>query len=408
MGRSFGDSASFGKRMEYHAMNNFEKFNKIKNPMIYRRRGKESYLDPVRQQLIYVTPEETVRQRTIHYLLQELNVPLNMLKVEEPLSHYGIKTRQRADIIITAFDEEKNIKFPLAIIECKAPNIMIGDIEHAQGFGYADQLCCQYVSILNGRNIFSYYYDDAQDKYILIEQLPPYDDMLQGKYKALPVADNFKRCPYDKLYSLIEALKEEYIFAPGSDDNLLFPVANFYECLMDTSHKLPIGNYGLFKVVEDYGIRYMTYGNASGYSYSNAYRSFVVDIDGSIEFISLGVNAYSANRTIICVAIDRDDGSPHHALQLAVDSFIVLDGQKCSFGHNGRIAVGRSGSGKAADLKKLLKQYAQHLMVNDEIRLGGFAYTANVFIDEPQMVQFVSNLINYSIVRDKYRNALSS
>lgn len=58
----------------------------------------------------------------------------------------------------------------------------------------------------------------------------------------------------DKLYSLIEALKEEYIFAPGSDDNLLFPVANFYECLMDTSHKLPIGNYGLFKVVEDYGI----------------------------------------------------------------------------------------------------------------------------------------------------------
>ena len=47
-------------------------------------------------------------------------------------------------------------------------------------------------------------------------------------------------------------------------------------------------------------------------------------------------------------------------------------------------------------------------MVNDEIRLGGFAYTANVFIDEPQIVQFVSNLINYSIVRDKYRNALSS
>ena len=64
-------------------MNNGEKFNKINNPMmIYRRRGKESYIDPVRQQLIYVTPEETVRQRTINYLLQELNVPLNMLTVE--------------------------------------------------------------------------------------------------------------------------------------------------------------------------------------------------------------------------------------------------------------------------------------------------------------------------------------
>ena len=49
MGRSFGDSASFGKRMEYHAMNNFEKFNKIKNPMIYRRRGKESLTLSCRQ-----------------------------------------------------------------------------------------------------------------------------------------------------------------------------------------------------------------------------------------------------------------------------------------------------------------------------------------------------------------------
>ena len=60
-------------------MINVEKFNKINNPVTYSRRGKESYLDPVRQQLIYVTPEETIRQRTIQYLLQELNVPLNML-----------------------------------------------------------------------------------------------------------------------------------------------------------------------------------------------------------------------------------------------------------------------------------------------------------------------------------------
>lgn len=334
-------------------MKNIEKFNTINNPTIYRRRGKESYLDPIRQQFIYVTPEETIRQRTIQFLLQELHIPLNMLTVEEPLSHYGIKTRQRADIIITAYDEDKNIKFPLAIIECKAPHIVIGDIEHEQGFDYADQLCCRYVSILNGKDIFSYFYDEEKDQYILIEKLPVYKDMLRGKYKALPIEDTFRRCPYSKLHDLVKALQDEYIFAPGTDVDLLFPIANFYGCLMDTSHKLPTGDYGLFRVVEDYGIRYMTYGNASGYSYSNAYRSFIVDIDGSIEFVSLGVNAYSESRTIICVAIDRDDGSQHHALQLAVDSFMVMNDRKCTFWHNGRIAVGRSGSGKAADLKKM-------------------------------------------------------
>ena len=41
-------------------------------PAIYKRQGKECYLDPVRQKLIYITPEETVRQRMIAYLINEL------------------------------------------------------------------------------------------------------------------------------------------------------------------------------------------------------------------------------------------------------------------------------------------------------------------------------------------------
>ena len=33
-------------------------------PEIYNRHGKDCYLDPIRQKLIYITPEETVRQET--------------------------------------------------------------------------------------------------------------------------------------------------------------------------------------------------------------------------------------------------------------------------------------------------------------------------------------------------------
>lgn len=34
----------------------------LRLPPIYKRLGKECYLDPIRKKLIYITPEETVRQ----------------------------------------------------------------------------------------------------------------------------------------------------------------------------------------------------------------------------------------------------------------------------------------------------------------------------------------------------------
>ena len=46
-----------------------------KLPPIYKRNGKDCYLDPIRKKLIYITPEETVRQEVISYLMDSLNVP---------------------------------------------------------------------------------------------------------------------------------------------------------------------------------------------------------------------------------------------------------------------------------------------------------------------------------------------
>ena len=42
----------------------------LKLPEIYTRSGKKCYLDPIRNKLIYVTPEETVRQRVIQFLIE--------------------------------------------------------------------------------------------------------------------------------------------------------------------------------------------------------------------------------------------------------------------------------------------------------------------------------------------------
>ena len=68
--------------------------SKQRLPVIYKRGGKDCYLDPIRKKLIYITPEETVRQKVISYLIDDLKVPAEMILVEEHLSHYGIQSKR--------------------------------------------------------------------------------------------------------------------------------------------------------------------------------------------------------------------------------------------------------------------------------------------------------------------------
>ena len=91
-------------------------------PEVYNRRGKDCYLDPIRQKLIYITPEETVRQRMISYLVNELKVPKEAILVEEHLSHYNVPSKKRADIVVHGKKDET--QYPVLIVECKGPDAL--------------------------------------------------------------------------------------------------------------------------------------------------------------------------------------------------------------------------------------------------------------------------------------------
>ena len=74
----------------------FNAVNSQKLPEIYRRNGKDCYLDNIRQKMIIITPEETIRQKVIGFLINDLNVPADMIGVEERLAEYGLASRLRA------------------------------------------------------------------------------------------------------------------------------------------------------------------------------------------------------------------------------------------------------------------------------------------------------------------------
>lgn len=221
-------------------INSYIDFSKQQLPKIYKRQGKDCYLDPIREKLIFITPEETVRQQVISYLLNVLNVPAKMIDVEIPVSHYGIKSRHRVDIMINKYNGKTDILEPLCVIECKAPKIMLGENAQNQMMDYCDELGCNYSMITNGYDVQCYHYDVNQDVYISIKELPKYLELVKEEYVELPENDTLPRLKFEELFE--NENWRAYTYSDMGDairKELAIPMVNLWECLIYPEHKFP-------------------------------------------------------------------------------------------------------------------------------------------------------------------------
>lgn len=386
----------------------------LRLPPIYKRLGKECYLDPIRKKLIYITPEETVRQEVISYLLEVLKVPEEMLVVEQHLSHYGINTKKRADIVIHSLNEEQ-VMIPLAVVECKTPEVDLDDKARDQMLEYCDIIGANYAMLMNGDRQLCFRYDEKKQQYEVIEDLPSYSNMLEGKYEIFDPGDYPERIPFDELESF---LKEEFAACKNphesSDISCLTPMEqavpafNLWEGLLDHRVKMPVADYGMFRLIEDFGVRLLSYGNASGGHFFGPYRSFLVECDGNTEFYSIAVTTYwkssnpDAVKTCLVVAHD-DEKEAHHALQLVIDENLIVSGNNVDFYHHGRIAVGRMGSGKIDELRQFVAEKRPELISGKKFYLGRLVNDRLWRMDDPEVIKLIVNLISYSMIRDEYR-----
>ena len=382
----------------------------FKLPHIYKNNNRDCYLDPIRKKLVYVTPEETVRQNVIAYLIKKLKVPKEFISVEEPISHYGVKSRDRADIIVDEYNVDADIRYPILVIECKAPDVYLGEYEENQAIKYAKLLNCAYCALTNGNDMICLYQDD--ESFIPIQNLPNYQDMIGNKFSILSEEPTPPRLNFNEL-------KENFIRYVGNDigdstpDEIAIPLVNFFESLLDTEHKMPTGKYKLFTLIEDYGIRCLTFGNASGGRFSGPYRSFLIEYNGDTKFVSISVSSYISyaykdlERTAIVVGIDGNETS-HHALQYVVDNEIVLEGDRLVFLHSGKIAVGNQGSGKIAHLRAMVKHIYPSIVDGDKFNLGTLTHNRLWYLDDKEEMTLIENLISYSLIRDDFRELVKA
>ena len=155
-------------------------FSDYPAPQVYRVENQAAYFDPVRKKFVFVTPEETVRQRLIPWLLGEIGVPENFLRVEGKFSRYGLNVKTRADFIIEARDVKENSIYPVAVIVCKSPEIELDDNAFRQMFHYAADLGCEFCALTNGEKFFCYRFDG--DKNLELDEMPTYGQMTCEKF----------------------------------------------------------------------------------------------------------------------------------------------------------------------------------------------------------------------------------
>jgi hypothetical protein len=123
--------------------------------------------DEIRKKFILLTPEEWVRQHTLHYLIQDKNYPKSHINVEKLIKINTLN--KRYDIVV--FQPNGEI---FLLIECKAPEVAISQQTFDQIARYNLTLKAKYLMLTNGINHYFCQMDFENEKYIFLKELPEY------------------------------------------------------------------------------------------------------------------------------------------------------------------------------------------------------------------------------------------
>lgn len=129
--------------------------------------GKKEVLDILRKKWVVLTPEEEVRQRFVHYLMDEKKFPAGLLAIEYSLKVNSLS--RRADLV--AFN---SFGHPILMVECKAPSVKITQNVFDQIARYNLSMKVDYLILTNGLEHFCCQMDFKKQQYYFLDEIPDY------------------------------------------------------------------------------------------------------------------------------------------------------------------------------------------------------------------------------------------
>ena len=129
-----------------------------------KEEGKTYIYDDLRQRFVTLTPEEWVRQHFVHYLMEHLGYPRELM-MNEVTIQVGLTTK-RCDTLL--YSRQLT---PRVLIEYKAPHIRITDRVLQQILRYNYTLRVPYLILSNGLEHFACRLDYEQGSYTFLEHV---------------------------------------------------------------------------------------------------------------------------------------------------------------------------------------------------------------------------------------------
>lgn len=135
---------------------------------IKEKNNKRLIFDIVRKKYVVLTPEESVRQYLVHYLVYEKGYPRSMIAIEKKLVVNSLE--KRADIVCYDSDGIPNL-----LIECKSPDIVISQSVFDQAAIYNLTLGVKYLAISNGKQTLCCEIDQANSHIFYLDEIPAFE-----------------------------------------------------------------------------------------------------------------------------------------------------------------------------------------------------------------------------------------
>ncbi|MDR3623678.1 MAG: type I restriction enzyme HsdR N-terminal domain-containing protein [Chlamydiales bacterium] len=141
----------------------------------------KSLFDPIRQERVAATPEEIVRQKLIHHLVNELFFPKELIAVEKAIATLAYLTleerrsapKRRIDLLCFAKNIHPNHNvYPLLLVECKA--IALNVTMKRQLIGYNYYVKAPYVLLAGSSELFFGWYEIEKKGYVWIDYIPSF------------------------------------------------------------------------------------------------------------------------------------------------------------------------------------------------------------------------------------------
>ena len=377
-----------------------------------RKQDGKCYFDPIRYFLVQKTPEEEVRQKTIIFLQNKLGVPIERIRVEEPMCHVKKGLRGRADIVVYRDDKQEE---PLMVIECKAPYIDVDcNMVLDQAVRYRNILGAEYIMLINGVNAVVYQFKNG--RYKEIDKVPSYQELLKSKVKIIKQS---KDKPYTFEDIKSKRLQNNFLDMGYIGEDSPKENYEFYLNLLNLLLLKKISSSNILNrigVIEDCFRGFTFFGNRGGGTYQTWTRLFIAqDHEGKDQVLGISICATahtendphwgtSIGRTQLNISITNKE-TRHHSLQLNLDKFCEFDvnTNMVKVTHNGSITRGRDGALPRSALIDYVQKRAPELVKDNKIHLGCLDSSRLLEWRNPNVQSFIRNLLRYAVLRDGFR-----